>query len=132
MICFETCYFAFLLFFEQKCWGLLPTQLMTFVTSHAIACEVFKSLNKGNPPFMKEMFTQNETMYNLRDGTTLIQPKFNTITYGRNTFTYYGSHIWNLLPNDLKNNVNYDTFKRLLKDWDGPRCCCSLCYFEYV
>ncbi len=98
----------------------------------AIACEVFKSLNNENPPFMKEMFSQNETMYNLRDGTILIQPKFNTITYGRSTFSYYGSHIWNLLPNDLKSNVNYVTFKRLLKDWEGPRCCCSLCYFEYV
>ena len=50
----------------------------------AIACEVFKSLNKGNPPFMKDMFTQSETVYNLCDGTTLVQPKFNTITYGRN------------------------------------------------
>ncbi len=67
----------------------------------AIACEVFKSLNDLNPMFMKEMFVEKETPYSLRDNHILCQPKFNKITYGKNTFEYYGSHIWNMLPNDL-------------------------------
>ncbi len=97
----------------------------------AIACEVFKSLTDQNPTFMKDMFKKNDTVYKLHDGTTLVQPKFNTITYGRNTFSYYGSHVWNNLPNNVKCNVSYETFKTLLKEWEGPTCTCSLCHFEY-
>ncbi len=31
-------------------------------------------------------------MYDLRDLNSLCQLKFNEITYGKNTFTYYGTH----------------------------------------
>ncbi len=93
----------------------------------AIACEVFKSLNDLNPTFMKEMFQEKEVKYELRDSNILVQPKFNKISYGRNTFQYYGSHIWNQLPNAIKECTNINSFKELLKNWDGPKCKCAMC-----
>ncbi len=93
----------------------------------AIACEVFKSLNDLNPIFMKDMFQEKEMKYDLRDNNKLIQPKFNKITYGKNTFQYYGSHIWNQLPNTVKESTNLNSFKELLKNWDGPKCKCAMC-----
>ncbi len=92
-----------------------------------IATEVFKSLNDLNPVFMKESFKQKDISYKLRDENVLSQPKFNKITYGKNTFKYYGSHIWNLLPNDIKLCTDIDGFKSLLKAWEGPRCQCNMC-----
>ncbi len=42
-------------------------------------------------------------------------PRFNQITYGKNTFKYYGSHIWNSLPESIKTSTSTDVFKSLLK-----------------
>ncbi len=41
---------------------------------------------------MNKMF---QIKYDLRDSNILCQPKFNKITYGKNTFSSYGTHIWN-------------------------------------
>ncbi len=89
--------------------------------------EVFKSLNNLNPEFMKEMFKVKETPYDLRDSNILVQPKFDKISYGKNTFQYYGSHIWNLLPNNIKECTTQETFKSLLEKWSGPKCQCNIC-----
>ncbi len=59
----------------------------------AIASEVFKSLNNLNPNFMNEMFQVEDITYDLRDSNILCQPKFNKITYGKKTFSYYGRHL---------------------------------------
>ena len=38
-----------------------------------------------------------------------------------------GSKIWNNLPYHVKSSDNLDTFKNLLKNWDGNLCKCNLC-----
>ncbi len=53
--------------------------------------EVFNSLPDLNPNFMKEMFNIKELKYVLRDSNIIYQPKFEKVTYGKNTFKYYGS-----------------------------------------
>ncbi len=76
-----------------------------------ISTEVFKSLNNLNSSFMKEMSNVKETCYNLRNSSLMYLPSFNKIMYGKNTFKYYGSHLWNILPNDIKKCMELDTFK---------------------
>ncbi len=93
----------------------------------AIAMEVFKSLNNLNPKFMNEIFEIKEIPYELRDTKVLVQPKFQKMTYGKNTFQYYGSHIWNLLPNNIKECTTQTSFKTLLDTWSGPSCQCNIC-----
>ncbi len=93
----------------------------------SICTEVFKSLNSLNPNFMSEMFEKKDVPYHLRDQSVLVQPKFKKISYGKNTFGYYGSHLWNLLPNDLKACTSLNQFKSMLKDWEGPNCQCKMC-----
>ena len=93
----------------------------------AIASEVFKSLNNLNPNFMNKMFQVKDITYDLRDSNILCQPKFNKITYGKKTFSYYGTHIWNSLPNNIKQCPSLDNFKTMLKAWEGPKCQCSMC-----
>ena len=68
----------------------------------AITCEVFKSLHDLNPSFMKDMFTQKEGGYDFRDGNRLLMKPFKKMKYGRCTFSYYGAHIWNMLPTEYK------------------------------
>jgi hypothetical protein len=95
----------------------------------SIACEVFKSLNDLNPIFMKRMFNLKDTEYDLRNTHILVQPKFDKMRYGKATFSYYGAHLWNLLPNDIKVCETLSNFKDILRMWDGPACQCSLCDF---
>ncbi len=93
----------------------------------AITSEVFKSLNNLNPNFMNKMFQVKDITYDLRDSNNLCQPKFNNITYGKKTFSYYGTHIWISLPNNIKDHTSLDNFKTMLKAWEGPTCLCSMC-----
>ncbi len=104
-------------------------ELLHFKRIKLIACEVFKTLNELNPSFMKELFKVKESSHELRDDNVLFQPKFKKITYGRCSFTYYGAHIWNLLPPNIKNCMNLNTFKKMIATWDGPNCSCTLCAF---
>ncbi len=72
--------------------------------------EVFKSLHDLNATFMNEMFNIKKLKYSLMDSYIIYQPKFEKVTYGKNTFKYYCSHILNLLP-----------FKSLIMTWEGPK-----------
>ncbi len=75
---------------------------------------VSKSLYDLNPNFMKEMFNIKELKYSLRDSNIIYQPKFEKVTYSKNTFKYYGVHIWNLLPNEIKETGDILSFKSLI------------------
>ena len=92
-----------------------------------ITLEVFKCLYNLNTEFMSELFIVKQTGINLRDPCILILPKFNSIMYGKKTFTYYGAHLWNLLPTHYKDCFDLNEFKRMLSNWEGPKCNCNIC-----
>ena len=94
-----------------------------------IACEVFKSVHGLNPSFMKEMFSEKTGAYDFRDKHKLEMKRFRKMKYGRCTFSYYGAHIWNLLPVGFKECTTVKSFKNMISAWEGPNCKCSLCDF---
>ncbi len=63
---------------------------------------------------MKEKFNIKELKYSQSDSNIIYQPKFANVTYGKNTFKYYGSHIWNLLPNEINETADILSFKSLI------------------
>ena len=93
-----------------------------------IVIEVYKTVNKINPDFMHDIFVTKDSTHDFRDGHKLCMPNFNTIQYGKMSFSYYGAHLWNLLPNHFKMSIDFPTFKKLIKEWDGPKCSCTSCY----
>ena len=54
-------------------------------------------------------------------------PKWNQRTFGYKSLKVLGPKIWNNLPYHIKSSDNLDTFKNLLKNWDGNLCKCNLC-----
>ncbi len=54
---------------------------------------------------MNEMFNVKDTPYNFRDSNIVFQPKFDKITYGKNTFKYKSNNLWNLLQNEFKKST---------------------------
>ncbi len=87
-----------------------------------IAMDVFKSLHDLNPNFMKEMLRDS-----LRDSNIIYQPKFEKVTYCKNTFKYYDAHIWIFLPNEIKETADILSLKSLIMTWKGPKCQCNMC-----
>ncbi len=67
------------------------------------------------------MFNIKELKRSPRDSIIIYQPTFEKVTYDKNTFKYYGSHIWNLLPNKIKETAHILSFKSLIMTWEGPK-----------
>ncbi len=68
------------------------------------------------------MFNIKECKYVLRDSNIIYQPKFEQVTYCKNTFKYCGSHIWNFLPNEIKGTADMWYFKSLIMTWEDSKC----------
>ena len=76
--------------------------------------QVFKILYNCSPPIVPEFFTVLESPYDLRNSKCLVQRKCNSTTFGTNTLKYLGSKLWNQLPNNLKLEIDFISFKTLL------------------
>ena len=81
---------------------------------------MYKCINAINVPYLNDMFKVKENKFGLRHQKNVVQSRFNTIKYGKNSFSYIGSHF------QTAENIN--VFKRLVKIWEGPKCKCKLCY----
>ena len=43
------------------------------------------------------------------------------------SFQYYGAHVWNMLPINIKAAHSLHEFKSLIRSWPGPTCSCHIC-----
>ena len=80
------------------------------------------------PPIRCNFFRENDTVSPLR-GANLIQPMYNTIKYGFNSFRYYVPMSYNKLPTDFK-NLNLIDFKSAIQDWKRS-CECKFMLFMF-
>ena len=94
-----------------------------------MACEVFKIVNNIAPSFIQNLIIIKCSQYSLRKDNTAVVTKANTSKYGLRSFVHDddGSQIWNSLPNEMRKTVHYGEFRRLIRNWDGPSCNCSIC-----
>ena len=89
--------------------------------------ELYKILEGMTPNYLSELFVEANTPYDTRDKCKLIQPLKRTTTYGLRSFQYYGAHVWNMLPINMKAAQTLREFKLLVKSWPGPTCSCHIC-----
>ena len=55
-------------------------------------------------------------------------PKYNYERYGKQSLSYDGAKLWNMLGNDVKTSIHFKDFNRLVSSWDGLNNNCS--YFH--
>ena len=97
---------------------------------YAVKClmiELFKILEGITPNYLSDLFVKADTPYDTRDKNKLIQPLKRTTTYGLCSFQYYGAHVWNMLPINIKTAHSLHEFKSLIRSWPGPTCSCHIC-----
>ena len=94
-----------------------------------LCVEIYKTLNDLNPSFMNNIFKLKINGREVRDKykLNLDIPKWNQRTFGYKSLKVLGPKIWNNLPCHVKSSDNLDTFKNLLKNWDGNLFKCNLC-----
>ena len=89
--------------------------------------EVYKTKNLHNPKFMKEVFKEKSSNYQLRNTDLLTLEPTRTTTFGTRSISFKGSLIWNRLPNRIKEAKSVSSFKELIKTWSGTECSCKIC-----
>ena len=68
---------------------------------------IYKAKHNISPEFMKDVFFENHTNYNLRSDNHLRLPKIVTTKYGTENVMYRGYILWSSLPKDRKILVLY-------------------------
>ena len=108
---------------------LLKSNRCTMLVSRqrTLCIEIFKTLKKLNPAFMNDIFSVRTSDYSLRNPNNLNHFRPNQVTFGSNSLKVMGPKIWNYLPNELKSAENLNSFKNMIKQWDGPICKCNAC-----
>ena len=95
---------------------------------HALAIEMYKSVNDIAPAITKEIFMKKgNNGLDLRSKNTFLLPKANTVHYGNDSLKYLGCKIWNIIPNEMKLCESVETFKSAIKKWIPNKCSCRLC-----
>ena len=80
-----------------------------------MATEVFKMLNHISPGYFENNFQKASNPYNLRDNNKLVHPMKLTTSHGIKPIQYYGAHLWNSLPADIRSAVSISQFKGLIR-----------------
>ena len=89
--------------------------------------EIYKTIHNLNPCFIKEVFTERISGYNLRNISRILLLKPNKNSYGIESATYMGSKLWLELTNDIKTFTSLQIFKEKIRTYTNEKCNCRLC-----
>ena len=82
-----------------------------------LATEMYKVKNKISPLPIRELFTEQVNVRDLRNKRCCEISKVRTVGYGTETIGYRGSKIWELLPTEIKEAKSLIEFKTKIKCW---------------
>ena len=63
----------------------------------------------------------------LRNKAEFVKPSISSVHFGENSLKFLGSKIWELIPNEIKDVDELETFKVLIKRRVPKQCPCRLC-----
>ena len=96
----------------------------------ALATEFYKIKNGLSPELFTEIFArETESHYNLRWCNDFRIPSIRTVYHGIESISFSGHKIWNILPDEIKQQTCLNSFKKSVKKWKSQDCPCRLCRF---
>ena len=95
-----------------------------------LTLEIFKTVNNLLSYYMKEIFSKTTNLTHRSLDINFNQN--NTTKYGNNSLQSLGPHIWNFLPSETKEEMEYEKFKNYVNDWFGLKCKHSMSSFLNV
>ena len=89
---------------------------------HCLATEMYKVRHDLCPPFIKDLFTYNESR------NKFLRPNVRTVKMGDGSIRCFGPIVWNtMLPEYVKKSPSLNIFKERIKSWVPTKCKCRLC-----
>ena len=105
----------------KNCTSLLQ-QLHWFPISERIkyktACMSYNSITGFSPSYLSELlqlYSPSRSLRSSSDTRILKLRRFNRKTHRFRSFSCFGPHIWNNLPQDVRNSTTLPSFKKKLK-----------------
>ena len=89
--------------------------------------EIFKTLHKLNPSFLRELFNVKTSGHDLRRGEQLVLPPTKTVKFGIQSLSFVGSLVWDRLPKDMKKSTSFNIFRNRLRMLPENFCTCPIC-----
>ena len=85
---------------------------------HKVLTLVFKALKGTAPQYLKDMLKLSKSVSLLRSNNMYMKldiPRVKRESFANRPFSVMGPRLWNDIPNDLKQCINVETFKKKLK-----------------
>ena len=101
--------------------------LMYIERQRSILLEVYKCIKQISPRYLRDMFEIKMMLYNLRNESIVILPKYKFIKYVRYSILYDGAALWNALDIKIVNAQSVADFKTMMQTWGGITCSCTVC-----
>ena len=95
---------------EQRNWASIHVKNLQLLIT-----EIYKTRSGLSHPFMKDIFAEQNTGYDLRHGNDSQHPKVLTTTCGIETTSFLGNRLWSTLPNTIKQASTLPIFKSHIK-----------------
>ena len=93
----------------------------------SLAIELFKVKENLSNTIMSDILKTRTLPYNLRPNTDFARSVVNTNIFDLNSLRYFASKVWNIVPTDIKNASNLNTFKNKIRKCEPKECHCDLC-----
>ena len=88
---------------------------------------MYKARNNISPILMKQVFSDRDIPYNLRNINPFQPINVKTVFNGTETIAFQGPKIWAIIPEEIKNSDSLALFKSKIKRWEPKGCTCRLC-----
>ena len=115
-----------------KNWLVPPCPLPTVLTQKCRFCHfhaVFDHFAQIVSPPVDPIWETlpRAVRYNLRSQIDFTRPNVNSEHFGISFLRYMAVKVWGMVPNDMKNVNEIETFKNNIRKWKPVNCHCKLC-----
>ena len=78
---------------------------------------MFKTLNNSAPEYLRNLFTDRNTHYSLRNAEGKLNLPRPRTDYMKQSFSYCGAHLWNNLPESIRTIKSLKNFKKAIQEY---------------
>ena len=89
--------------------------------------EIFKIYTDNAPKVLNDIFVPRTLFYNLRNDRHFETRKVCSVYHGTESLSFLGPKIWDLVPLEMKQAENLESFKAKIKKVIFSECPCRLC-----
>ena len=103
---------------QHLSWKKLHWLPISEYIKYKVVCMCFSAINGSGPAYLSELlhvYTPSHTLCSSSDTRMLEIQQYKRKTPGFRTFSCFGPHIWNSLPQDLRHCLTLSSFKAKLK-----------------